>query len=146
MAKKKEHGILRKHSLSLVAGAILLLWVILYARSDSSTHIGMFFGNAIADWTGLLMTVIGTKFLFEKGSAESRKPHFTGRWRFLEDHSLTIFLLVTGAGLTALYVHMTPDTKWGEVVSNLVSEWTQLLGLVLLTKKLFEKGSKESKG
>jgi hypothetical protein len=29
-------------------------------------------------------------------------------------------------------------------VGNIVSEWTQILGLVLLTKKLIEAGSKES--
>jgi len=31
------------------------------------------------------------------------------------------------------------------VVGNIVSEWTQIIGLVLLTKKLVETGSKESK-
>jgi hypothetical protein len=30
-------------------------------------------------------------------------------------------------------------------VGNIVSEWTQIIGLVLLTKKLVEVGSKESK-
>jgi hypothetical protein len=29
-------------------------------------------------------------------------------------------------------------------VGNIVSEWTQILGLVLLTKRLMESGSKES--
>jgi hypothetical protein len=40
---------------------------------------------------------------------------------------------------------MDPDAKWGEVVGNIVSEWTQIIGAVLLTKKLLESGSKESK-
>jgi hypothetical protein len=40
---------------------------------------------------------------------------------------------------------MNPDAKWGQVVGNIVSEWTQILGLVVLTKKLIERGSKESK-
>ena len=31
------------------------------------------------------------------------------------------------------------------MVGNIVSEWTQLLGLVLLTKKLIEDKSKESR-
>jgi hypothetical protein len=31
-------------------------------------------------------------------------------------------------------------------VGNIVSEWTQSLGVVLLTKKLIEEGSKESDG
>ena len=40
---------------------------------------------------------------------------------------------------------MNPDAKWGQVVGNLVSEWTQILGLVVLTKRLIERGSKESR-
>ena len=35
-----------------------------------------------------------------------------------------------------------PNSKWGQVVGNLVSEWTQILGLVLMTKRLMEVGSK----
>ena len=37
-----------------------------------------------------------------------------------------------------------PEKIWGSVVSNMVSEWSQQIGLVLLTKKLIETGSKES--
>ena len=68
--------------------------------------------------------------------------------RFLEtlrQHSLTIFLLLTGAGWTVLYAYSDSESKWGQVVGNIVSEWTQIIGLVLLTKKLVEVGSKESK-
>lgn len=46
----------RRHFLTLVAGAILVLWIALYARSSAQTHAGSFFGNAIADWTGLVVT------------------------------------------------------------------------------------------
>ena len=53
---------------------ILLLWICLYIFSDPSTHLGSFFGNAIADWSGVVVTVLATKFLYEKGSKESRKP------------------------------------------------------------------------
>jgi hypothetical protein len=38
-----------------------------------------------------------------------------------------------------------PQTKWGQVVGNIVSEWGQMAGLVFLTKKLVERGSKESR-
>jgi hypothetical protein len=40
---------------------------------------------------------------------------------------------------------MNPDSKWGQVVGNIVLEWTQVLGLVLvlMTKRLIEVGSKE---
>jgi hypothetical protein len=40
---------------------------------------------------------------------------------------------------------MNPDAKWGQVVGNLVSEWTQILGLGVRTKRLIERGSKESR-
>ena len=39
---------------------------------------------------------------------------------------------------------MEPDSKWGQVVGNIVSEWTQILALVILTKRLIETHSKES--
>jgi hypothetical protein len=48
-------------------------------------------------------------------------------------------------GWILLYLRMDSEGKWGEVVGNIVSEWTQLLGLVLLTKRLVEEKSKESK-
>jgi hypothetical protein len=37
------------------------------------------------------------------------------------------------------------NSKWGQVIGNIVSEWVQMSGLVFLTKGLIEKGSKESK-
>jgi len=64
---------------------------------------------------------------------------------FLDDHSLTIFLVVTGIGWIVLFKSMDPNSKWGQVIGSIVSEWTQLIGLVLLTKRLLETGSKESK-
>jgi len=32
---------------------------VLYVYSDPKTHLGSFFGNAIADWKGVLVTIIG---------------------------------------------------------------------------------------
>jgi hypothetical protein len=144
----KRSGFLHKHSLSCVSLAILLLWTALYILSDPQTHLGAFYGNAIADWTGLLVTVIATKFMYEKGSAESRTPKKEPANRVLaalEDHSLTIFLLLTGVAWIVLYVSMDANSKWGQVVGNIVSEWTQILGLILMTKRLLEQGSKESR-
>ncbi len=134
----------REHSLSIVAGTVLLTWTVLYCIFDPETHLGMFFGNAIADWTGLLMTVLATKYFYERGSPESKQPRGKRR-SFLRNHSLSIFLLATGFVLTVIYARMQPSSKWGEVVSNLVSEWTQMLGLLWMSEKLFEKGSKESR-
>lgn len=57
---------------------------------------------------------------------------------------MTIFLLVTGIGWAILYAHSDSESKRGQVVGNIVSEWTQIVGLVLLTKRLVEVGSKES--
>lgn len=109
---------------------------------------GSFFGNAIADWTGLVVMVMATKRLYEKGSAESKQPRTILPNRMAEtlrEHSLSIFLLITGALWVALFAHMDAQGKWGQVVGNIVSEWTQILGLVLLTKRLIETGSKDSK-
>src|ERR1700722_3724632 len=63
-----------KHSLSIVSAIIVIAWIVLYRFSDPSTHIGSFFGNAIADWSGVFVTVVMTKFLYEKGSAEGKQP------------------------------------------------------------------------
>lgn len=137
-----------QHSLSLVTGMILAGWIVLYWVSDPETHVGSFFGNAIADWVGVVVTVVATKFWYEKGSAESREPNDAGWFgirKILRDHSLTIFLAVTGVFWVILFARMNSEGKWGQVVGNIVSEWTQLLGLVLLTKRLVEPRSKESR-
>lgn len=143
-----RRAFLHRHSLSFCTAAILLLWTVLYVFADPSTHIGSFYGNAIADWSGVLVTVLATKYLYEKGSAESRNPKSEPTTRIgaaLEDHSLTIFLAITGLGWILLFKSMDANSKWGQVVGNIVSEWTQIFGLVLLTKKLLERGSKESR-
>ena len=139
---------LRRHSLGLACAGLVALLILLYARSSPATHLGSFFGNAVADWSGVVVTVIATKYLYERGSAESRTPH--GHLRSplreaLRNHSLTIFLVVTGIGWIVLYVRMDSEGKWGQVVGNIVSEWTQVLGLVLMTKRLIETKSKESR-
>lgn len=138
----------KRHSLSLAAAAVLALWFVLYVESDPKSHPGSFFGNAIADWTGVVITIMATKWFFEKGSRESRQPRreYRNRTReFLHEHSLTIFLFLTGIGWIAVFLRSDPEGKWGTVVSNLVSEWSQQIGLVLMTKKLVERGSEESK-
>jgi hypothetical protein len=143
---RKSQPFLRKHSLSLAALGVVLLLIVLYRLSDPSTHIGSFFGNAIADWTGVFVTIVMTKFLYEKGSAESKQPKGilpSAILEFLREHSLTLFLIVTGIGWVVAFRAMDPNSKWGQVVGNIVSEWTQILGLVLMTKRLMEIGSKE---
>jgi hypothetical protein len=139
---------LHEHSLSIVSVLLLLAWIIGYRLSDPKTHLGAFFGNAIADWSGSVVIILGTKFFYEVGSAESRKPgnRKSNRWvELLYEHSLLIFLAVTGVGWLVLYLHMKPETPWGQVVGNIVSEWLQMAGLVFLTKSLIERGSKESR-
>jgi hypothetical protein len=145
--EKKEKTFLEEHSLSLVAGGILLLWVVLYSVSDPETRMGAFFGNSVADWTGVVVAVIGTKFLFERGSKESNPVRARGGKlkRFAIEHSLSIVLILTGLGWVLLYSRLEATSRWGQVVGNVVSEWVQLLGFVLLTKALIERGSEESK-
>jgi hypothetical protein len=144
---RTQNAFLKKHSLSLTALGIVVLLIALYSRSSPSTHWGSFFGNAIADWSGVLVTVLMTKHLYEKGSAESKRPKskvLSATLEFLYEHSLTLFLLITGLGWVLAFRAMDPNSKWGQVVGNIVSEWTQILGLVVMTKRLMEIGSKES--
>jgi hypothetical protein len=149
MAETAHHkrSLLRHHSLGIATAAILALWICLYTISSTSTHLGSFFGNAIADWTGVVVMVFATKYLYERGSAESRRPPRAVTTPFrelLRDHSLSIFLLITGIGWVALYASMNSEARWGQVVGNIVSEWTQIFTLLLMTKKLVETRSKES--
>lgn len=145
----KQDSFFKRHSLSISATAVLLLWFGLYLRSDYQSHPGSLFGNAVADWIGVVMTVLITKWLFERGSSESRQPRKEYRNRFLEfmhEHSLSIFLSVTGAGWILLFLEIDPLSRWGTVTGSITSEWTQQLGMVVMTKKLIESGSKESSG
>jgi hypothetical protein len=145
--KRSGRTFLRRHSLSIAALGVVIGLIALYIRSNPATHVGSFFGNAIADWTGVFITVVMTKHLYEKGSAESKRPRGkkpSPTIEFLREHSLTIFLLITGIGWVVAFGAMDPGSKWGQVVGNIVSEWTQILGLVLMTKRLIEVGSKET--
>ena len=146
--QQKRHTLLQRHGLTIVTAGILTLWIVLYSISDEHRHLGSFFGNAIADWTGVVVMVLATKHMYERGSKESKTPpkKFHRRVLFLlEQHSLTLFLLATGLGWVVLFAHADSESKWGQVAGNIVSEWTQIIGIVLLTKKLAETGSKESK-
>jgi hypothetical protein len=142
-----KRGFVHQHSLSIASIAILLLWICLYIVSNPTTHLGSFYGNAIADWSGVVVTVLATKYLYERNSAESRplpKSVLRPALEFLRDHSLSIFLLITGIGWVTLYIVMDCNSKWGQVVGNVVSEWTQIFGLVVLTKHMIERHSRES--
>src|SRR6185437_55681 len=110
---KRKRRFTKRHGLSLVAGAVLLLWIGLYSASNEQKHWGSFFGNAIADWSGVLVTVLATKHLYEHGSRESKPepgpPEHSRALEFLREHSLTIFLLITGAGWVLLFARSDPQ-------------------------------------
>ena len=146
--RHRRHSFFYKHGLSIVTMAFLLLWLFLYRGSDPRTHAGSFFGNAIADWSGTVIMVFATKYLYEKGSAESRPlPKdmlLSPVWELVREHSLSIFLLVTGLGWLWVYTRVDSESKWGQVVGNVLSEWLQIFMLVILTKRLIEWHSKES--
>jgi hypothetical protein len=143
----RRSNFLHRHSLSVASIVVVSVWIVAYCFSDPSTHLGSFFGNAIADWTGMVVTVLATKWLYEKNSRESRKvaprPELGRVLCALRDHSLSIFLLITGIGWVVLFAKMNANGKWGQVVGNIVSEWTQIFGMVLMTKRLMEWKSKE---
>jgi hypothetical protein len=147
-SKFPRQSFFHRHSLSLIAVGVLGAWIVLYARSDPKSHAGAFYGNAIADWSGTVCIVIGTKYLFERGSAESRSVPRRPRnklARALLPHSLSIALVLTGLGWLVLYSRVDPQEKWGQVVGNILSEWVQMLGIVLLTKSFLEVHSQESR-
>jgi len=139
---------LRDHSLSLTLAALLLLLFGLYVKTDPKTHLGTFYGNAIADWLGVFVFVIATKYFFEVGSGESRKPaprvHIR-LGRFLVRHSLTLVLAVSGLAWAVVYARSDVDSKAGAVIGNILSDWTQVLGLVVITKYARERGSEEGR-
>jgi hypothetical protein len=143
---RRKDSFARRPGLGVAVAAILGTWLVLYVRSDPQTHLGAFFGNATADWLGSLIIVVATKYFYEIGSSESRRPHPLSRSplvRALIDHSLTIVLVVTGAIWAVVYSRMDANGKAGQVVGNVVSEWTQVIGLVVMTKYLGEIRSKE---
>jgi hypothetical protein len=147
-AKSRKRHWLHEHSLGIVSILLLLTWIVGYCCTSSESRLGAFFGNSIADWSGSVVIILGTKFLYEVGSAESRprKNRRSNRWlELVTEHSLLIFLAVTGIGWLVLYLRMNPQDKWGQVVGNIISEWLQMAGLVFLTKRLIERGSKESR-
>ncbi len=134
-----------RHSLSIVASFLLVCWFVGYLVLDPKSHFASFCGNAIADWSGSVVIILGTKFFYEIGSAESRpvrRRNPNKAWEFLREHSLLLFIGLTGIGWGVLFWRMNPESKWGQVVGNLVSEWGQMAGLVFLTKRLVEVGSK----
>jgi hypothetical protein len=148
--KKNSHksDFWERHSLTIVVLCILITLFVLYVKNDPNTHAGAFYGNAIADWMGTLIVVLATKYFQERGSLESRHFKDTARSKigcFLQGHSLTIFLGVLFLTVLCIYGRMDSGSRWGQVVGNILSELTQVLGLVLLTKKLVESGSKESR-
>jgi hypothetical protein len=91
--------------------------------------------------------IVGTKYLIERGSKESKKkpPPTGGIPGLLYEHSLLLFLIITGIAWTVMFARNDPDGKWGQVWGNIVSEWVQMCGLVFFTKWLTERGSAESK-
>src|SRR4051812_37289974 len=85
----------RHHSLGMIVFVFLGLWTALYHWSDPNTHLGAFYGNAIADWCGALTIVLVTRRLHERHSREStpfRDRARTPLGRLWEEHSLSFFL------------------------------------------------------
>src|ERR1051326_3685988 len=89
-----------EHSLSVAIGSVTIALLVLEWRADPATHLGSFYGNAAADWLGSLVTVVATKFWFERGSSESRVPSvLRGKVpKLLHEHSLTVVLGVARVG------------------------------------------------
>src|SRR5215469_13855660 len=67
--KKKPHQtFFERHGLTIVTSCILLAWIVLYSVSNEKKHIGSFFGNAIADWSGVVVKLIDDAAYYMDGS------------------------------------------------------------------------------
>jgi hypothetical protein len=114
MSKKKRF--LHQHALSIASAAILLAWIGLYSVSDPRTHLGSFFGNAIADWSGVVVMVLATKHLYEQGSAESRRLPKSMPLRpaleFLRCHWLPA---CAGSVYTSMWIRNPNGGKWSGI-------------------------------
>ena len=62
----------------------------------------------------------------------------------MSKHSLSLVILATGIVWVVLFARTDPNGKAGQVYGNIVSEWGQLLALILMTKYFRETGSKEN--
>ncbi len=138
----------QRHSLAFMAGVVLLSWILFYLRADPDTHWGSFFGNAIADWSGVVASIICTRILYERGAPgcrhrKAKDANPVIRW--IKNHTLTTFFGVTLIGWIILFANMSATSKWGQVVGNVVSEWTQILGMIWLTKMFYEEQVKKHK-
>jgi len=74
-----------------------------------------------------------TKHLYERGLAESKKAKrqiAVGGAGVIARAFPHLILLITGVAWIVAFKSMDPNSKWGQVVGNIVSEWTQILGLV----------------
>ena len=127
-------------------GGILALSGSCCICSDPHSHAGSFFGNAIA--TGPASSSRSWQQSGSSKRARRKAVSLAGCTATEPSSSFTS---------TPSHSFWSPDSagsicspgsirkaKWGTVVSNIVSEWSQQIGLVLLTKKLIEPGSKES--
>ena len=147
MPRRRKQSFLYRHSLSFVAIGLLIVWIIGYRLFHPKTHLGAFFGNAIAHWSGSVVIILGTKFLYEVGSAESRLVKGKERFAWLnilhrhsadlyhrDRHWLDHFISTNerrqqmGPGRGQHRVRMGSDGRLG----------------VFLTKRLVEIGSWES--
>jgi hypothetical protein len=64
-------------------------------------------------------------------------PPLSNDW-FFRNHGLSIFLLITAIAWVVLFSRLDPNATWGPMVRNIVSDWTQIFGTVLLAKSWIE--------
>ena len=135
MPSKRRKSFLHRHSLSLVTAFVLCTWITLYIRFNPSTH-----------WAPSSATQSPTGLAFSSQSSPRSICSRSVRWRagcpppWLRPVAHWRILVEHLSGDHRCWVDMAvrqiDPNSWGQVAGNIVSEWTQIFGMVWLTKKL----------
>jgi len=68
MAKTRyrTESFVHRHSLSIASVSILIVWIVCTVSPVPAPILGHSLANAIADWSGVVVMIFATKYLYER--------------------------------------------------------------------------------